>query len=98
MTRRKRRNFTDEFKADTVKLVREGNRSIGQVAKDLDLTETSLREWVRQAKIEQGEGPPDALTNAEREELARLRRETKQLRIEPEILKRATAFFAKESE
>jgi transposase len=98
MAKRKRRKFTDEFKADAVKLVRAGGRSVGQVAKDLDLTETALREWVRRAEIEDGEGPPGALTQAEREELVRLRRENKRLQMERDILKRATAFFAKESE
>ena len=98
MAKRKRRKFTEEFKADAVKLVRAGGRSIARVAADLDLTETSLREWVRRAEIEDGQGPPGALTQAEREELVRLRRETKRLRMERDILKKATAFFAKESE
>jgi transposase-like protein len=98
MAKRKRRRFTAEFKADAVKLVRAGGRSIGQVAKDLDLTETALREWVRRTEIEAGEGPPGALTQAEREELVRLRRENKRLQMEREILKKAAAFFAKESE
>ena len=97
MAKRKRRVFSDGFKADAVKLVRSGGRSIGQVAKDLDLTETSLREWVRQAEIELGEGPPDALTKAEREELGKLRRDVKRLQMEREILKKAAAFFAKEN-
>ncbi len=97
MAKRKRRKFTDEFKADAVKLVRDGSRSVGQVARDLDLTESSLRKWVRQAEIEAGEGPVDALTKAEREELVRLRGETKRLRMEREILKKAAAFFAKEN-
>ena len=97
MARKKRRQFSSEFKADTVKLVREGGRSIPQVARDLDLTETSLREWVRRAEIDAGKGPPGALTTAERAELAQLRRETKRLRMEREILKKAAAFFAKES-
>jgi transposase len=98
MTKRKRRQFTEEFKADAVKLVREGGRSVGRVAKDLDLTETALRDWVRRAEIEAGEGPPGALTQAEREELVKLRRENKRLQMEREILKKAAAFFAKESE
>jgi len=98
MAKRKRRNFTDEFKADAVKLVRTGGRNIPQVAADLDLTETSLRRWVQQAQIEDGEGPPGALTQVEREELVRLRRENKRLQMEREILKKAAAFFAKESE
>jgi transposase len=98
MSRRKRRNFTEEFKADAVKLVREGSRSLRQVAKDLDLAENSLREWLRKAEIEAGTGPVDALTKAEREELVRLRRENKRLEMERAILKKATVFFAKESE
>jgi len=98
MTKRKRRQYTPEFKADAVKLVRTGGQSIAQIARDLDLTETALREWVRRAEIEAGEGPPGALSQAEREELVRLRRENKRLQMERDILKKATAFFAKESE
>ena len=93
---RKRRKFTDEFKAEAVQLCRVGDRSIGQVAKDLDLTENALREWVKKADIEVGKGPPGALTQAEREELARLRKENRRLLIERDILKKAAAFFAKE--
>jgi transposase len=58
MTKRKRRQFTPEFKADAVTLVRAGGRNIAQTARDLDLTETTLREWVRRAEIEAGGGPP----------------------------------------
>ena len=96
--RRKRRAFTPEFKAGAVKLVLAGGRTVGQVAKDLDLTETALRAWVRQAEVDAGQGTPEALTTDERNELARLRRENKQLRTEREILKAAATFFAKESE
>ena len=97
MARRKRRKFTAEFKADAVKLCAAGDRSIGQVANDLDLTETALRAWVRQAEIDGGKGEPDALTTAERNELAELRRRVKRLEMEREILKKAAAFFAKET-
>ena len=97
MARRKRRAFTPEFKADAVRLAKAGDRTIGQVAKDLDLTETALRAWVRQAEVDAGKGPADALTSSEREELVRLRRENKRLEMEREILKKAAAFFAKES-
>src|SRR4051794_33795110 len=97
MAKRKRRSFTAEFKAETVKLVNVGDRSVGQVAKDLDLTETALREWVKRAEVDAGKGPPDALTTSEREELQRLRRENKRLQMEREILKKAAAFFAKET-
>lgn len=93
--RRARRSFTPEFKADAVKLVRSG-KSAGQVAQELDLTETALREWVRRADADAGERQ-DVLTTEERQELARLRRENKQLRQEREILKAAATFFAKEN-
>jgi transposase len=94
---RKRRSFTPEFKAEAVRLCKVGDRGIGQVAKDLDLTETALREWVRRDDVDAGKGPPGALTTAEREELARLRKQVKRLEMEREILKKAAAFFAKES-
>ena len=96
--RRKRRAFTPEFKAEAVRLCRVGDRSITQVAADLDLTETALREWVKRADIDAGNGPPEALTTAEREEMARLRPENKRLTMERDILKAAATFFAKESE
>lgn len=95
--KRKRRSFSPEYKAEVVKLILEGGKSIGQVCRDLDLTETAVRRWVRQAEVDLGQGPEGALTTEEREELRRLRRENKQLRMEREILKKATAFFAKEN-
>jgi len=97
MERRKRRTYTREFKAETVRLVVEGGRSIPEVARDLELTESALRLWVRQAEVDAGRGKPGELTTAEREELQRLRREVKTLRLEREILKKAAAFFAKEN-
>ncbi len=95
--RRKRRRFTREFKADVVKLCRTGGESIAEVAKRLDLTETAVRTWVKQAEVDEQGGTPDALSTDEREELARLRRENKRLTMERDILKKATAFFAKEN-
>jgi transposase len=97
MARRKRRKFTAEFKADAVRLCTSGGRTIAQVATDLDLTETALREWVKRAAVDAGEGPAGALTTAERDELGELRRRVKRLEMEREILKKAAAFFAKES-
>ena len=93
---RRRRSFTPEFKAEIVDACRRGDRSIGQVAKDFDLTETAVREWVRQADIDAG-ARNDGLTSAERDELSQLRRENRRLREDVEILRRATAFFAKET-
>jgi transposase-like protein len=95
---RKRRKFTPEFKSEAVRLTRIGDRSIGQVALDLDLTETNLREWIKRVDADTGQGPPGTLTSAEREELTRLRRENKRLQMERDILKAAATFFAKESE
>jgi len=93
---RPRRVFTSEFKAEIVELCQRGDRSVGQVAKDFDLTETAVREWVRQAERDSGQRA-DGLTSEERTELAQLRRENRQLREDVGILKRATAFFAKET-
>jgi len=95
--RRARRSFTDDFKAGAVRLVLEEGRSIPQVAKSLDLTESSLRGWVERARADQGKGRPGVLTTAEREELTRLRKENRRLQMERDILKKAAAFFAKES-
>jgi transposase len=92
---RPRRSFTPEFKAEIVERCRVGDRSIGQVARDFDLTETAVRAWVHQAEIDAGER--DGLTTEERQELSRLRRENQSLREDVAILKRATAFFAKET-
>ena len=92
-SRRRRRAFSAEFKAEVVQLCRAGDRSIGEVARDLDLTESSVRRWVEQAEID--EGRRQGLSSDEREELARLRRENRVLREERDILKRATAFFAR---
>jgi transposase len=94
--RRPRRAFTPEFKAEIVEVCRRGDRTVGQVAKDFDLTETAVRDWVRQADLDAGVRS-DGLTSAEREELTRLRRENRRLAEDVEILKRATAFFAKET-
>jgi transposase len=91
---RRRRSFTPEFKAEIVGLCQRGDRSVGQVAKDFDLTETAVREWVRQAGRDAGTRQDGGLTTAERKELAELRRENRRLREDVEILKRATAFFA----
>ena len=95
--KRHRRRFTKEFKADAVELVRKSGKSIGEVARDLDLTESSLRAWVKQAEINAGRGPAGALTSEEREELRTLRREVKTLRMERDFLKKASAYFAKDN-
>ena len=90
---KKRRKFTEEQKVHAIRLVEEcGN--ISQVARDLDLTRTSLTAWVRQAEVDAGQGPGGALTTEEKAELRRLRREVKTLRMERDFLKKAAVFFA----
>jgi transposase len=93
---RPRRSFTPEFKAEIVERCMAGDRSVGQVAKDFDLTETAVRAWVKQAEFDAGTRS-DGLTSSEREELAVLRAENRRLRQDVDILKRATAFFANET-
>jgi transposase len=97
MERRARRKFTDEFKAKAVELVRSSGKSVSAIAQDLDLTQSALSAWVRQAEVDAGRGRPGALTSEEREELSRLRKEVRVLKEEREILKKAAAFFVKES-
>jgi transposase len=84
--RRPRRRFDDDFKAQAVRLVLDEGKSVGSVARDLDLTETALREWVNRARADRTKGKT-GLTTVEREELARLRRENRILQEEREILK-----------
>lgn len=92
---RKRRSFTKEYKARVVALVCEGGKSVGAVARELDLTETAVRAWVRQAAIDKVQNPEGALTSEERAELTRLRRELKTVTMERDFLKKAAAFFAR---
>jgi transposase len=92
---RVRRSFTPEFKAEIVERCKQGDRSVRQVAKDFDLGETAVRAWVRQAETDAGERA--GLTTEERVELTQLRRENRRLREDNETLKRATAFFARET-
>src|SRR5262245_14251469 len=93
-----RRTFTPEFKTQAVKLITEQGRSVAAVARDLDLSESLLRSWKKDLAANgdrafPGHGNPPALE----EELRRLRAENKRLQMERDILKKATAFFAKES-
>jgi transposase len=80
-----------------VRLCALGERSIGQVAIDLDLTESALRGWVAGADANTGAAKPEVLSSTERQELQQLRRDNKRLLMERDILKKAAAFFAKES-
>ena len=95
-TRRTRRSFTDEYKTGAVRLVLDEDKTVAAVARDLGLTESSLRNWVEQARADRTKGKT-GLTAAEREELVRLRKELRVVQEEREILKTAAAFFAKQS-
>jgi len=95
--RRPLRKHTAEFKARAVRLILDEGRRCAEVARDLDLSHSLLSGWVRQARIDAGQGPPGALTTVEREELGRLRKENRTLKMERELLKKWAAFFAKEN-
>ena len=94
--KRTRRSFTDEFKAGAVRLVLDEGKTVAAAARDLELTESSLRNWVEQARADRTHGKT-GLTTVEREELARLRKELRIAQEERDILKKAAAFFAKQS-
>jgi transposase len=93
---RPRRFFPPEYKAEVAELIRTTGKAVGQVARELDLTETAVREWVKRADLDAGRRS-DGLTTTEREELRRLRREVRDLREEREILRKAAVFFARET-
>jgi transposase len=95
--RRTRRKFSAEYKAEVVELIPTSGPSISAIAKEMDLTETCVRECARLAEVDAGRGPKGALTTAEREELTKLRQENRTLRMEHEILRKAAAFFVKEN-
>jgi len=94
--RRVRRSFTEEFKIGAVRLVLDEGKPVSQVARDLDLTASSLGSWVERARADRSKGKT-GLTTEERAELARLRKEVRELKMERDLLKKAAAFFAKES-
>jgi transposase len=94
--KRARRQFTDEFKAGAVRLVLDEGKTVAQVARDLDLTPSALGGWVKQARANR-DGGKSGLTSDERAELARLRKDNRELKLERDLLKKAAAFFAKES-
>ena len=94
--RRARRQFTEEFRTGAVRLVIDEGKTVGAVARELDLTPSPLGKWVSQARADRSQGKT-GLTTAEREELARLRKENRILAEERDILKKAAAFFAKQS-
>jgi transposase len=90
-----RRQFSKQFKAETVALIRSSGKSVPQVCRDLDLAESVVRRWIAQAEIDGGRR--EGLITAEREELSKLRKEVRVLREERDILKKAAAYFARET-
>ena len=94
---RKRPYYTPEFKAEAVRLVRESQKPASIIAKDIGVSESALRTWVRQTDIDEGKGPEGALTTEEKAELGRLRRENRQLKLERDFLKKVSSFFAREN-
>ena len=97
MTKKTRRTYSPEQKADAVAAVRACG-SASQVARDLGIHASVINAWVRKAEIDSGNGPAGALTSDEKVELARLRREVKVLEQERAFLKKASAFFAAETD
>ena len=89
--------YAAEFRAEAVRLVREGGRNPRQLAADLGCSEASISGWLKQADLDAGQRH-DGLTTAERDELRQLRAENRVLKMERDLLKKAAAFFAKESE
>jgi len=88
--------YPEEFRREAVELVRLSGKPIVQVAKDLGVSDMTLRNWLKQADVDAGKR--EGLASDEREELRTLRREVRMLRMEREILKKAAAFFAKETD
>ena len=97
MTQKSRRTFTAEQKVEAVAIVKQSGKPISQVAQEMGLTESALRQWVKQATIDQGGGNQGALTTQERAELTALRKDLKRVKMERDFLKKAAAFFARES-
>ena len=93
--RRPRRQFSDEFKDGAVRLVLDEEKTVGAVARELDLTPSALGGWVRQARADRTKGK-SGLMKEEREELARLRKENRELRLERDLLKKVSALFARD--
>jgi transposase len=97
MARKKKRKYTKEFRDEAIRLASAGDKPLTRISRELGVGHQTLWSWVHQAEVDAGKGDPEALTTTEREELRVLRKEVGRLREEREILKKATAFFAKES-
>ena len=96
MERRKRREFTVQYKAEIVELVRTSGKTVTQLVKDLDLTPSSIASWVRQSKASIGANQESFISADEKAELLRLRRDNRELKMERDFLKKTAGFFARE--
>ncbi len=94
-TRGPRRKFSNEFKRDAVEIVRSSDRSIAEVARELGIYDSSLGSWVRQDQVNRGER--EGVSSNDKDRLLELERDNARLRMERELLKRAVAFWVKES-
>ena len=90
-----RRQFSKQFKAETIALIRSSGKSVAHICRELDLSESAVHRWLAQTEID--EGQREGLTTTERQELGQLRKEVRILREERDILKKAAAFFARET-
>ncbi|MGB7414558.1 MAG: transposase [Thermosynechococcaceae cyanobacterium] len=97
MTQKKRRLFTNEQKAETIRIVEQADKPVSQIAKELGISVSAVHNWVRQAKIDRQGNPNGELTSCERKELVTLRRDLKRVEMERDFLKKAATFFARET-
>ena len=93
-----RRRFTDEFKLEAVRLIRESGRPVAQVARELGISDNVLYRWRSEQQQIESQGGTRQSVRTEQDELTRLKRENETLRKERDFLKRAAAFFARESQ
>lgn len=92
---KRRRRYTAEFKAETVRLVEQTGKTMAEVERDLGLPRSLVSLWVRQARTDAGKGPPGALTTSEKAELTKLRKQVRELEMERALLKKWVAYTAK---
>lgn len=97
MTNKKRRIFTEEQKAETIRIVEQADKPVSQVAKELGISVSAIHRWLKQARIDRRSDPQGALTSAERQELVSLRRDLKRVEMERDFLKKVSTFFARET-
>ena len=97
-TRRERRTYSDEYKQKVLELISVGDKSVAQICRDLDLTPSAVNKWIKADKSNSGIMTQNSLSETDQQELKRLRLENKRLKTERDILKKPTAFFARDSQ